>query len=114
MLTVELLKEYGANTAEGISRCVNNEQFYLRMVKKVSADPNFEALESAIKAHDLNKAFEAAHAIKGITGNLSLDPILLPVKEITEWLRNGEDRDYAPYVELIMEKKRELDKICAD
>ena len=32
MLTVEKLKEYGADTGEGLNRCMNNEAFYLRLV----------------------------------------------------------------------------------
>ena len=30
MLTVAALREFGANTEEGLSRCMNNEAFYLR------------------------------------------------------------------------------------
>ena len=32
MLTIEKLKAYGANVDEGLSRCMNNETFYLRLV----------------------------------------------------------------------------------
>ena len=35
MLTKEALDALGAETAEGIARCVNNEEFYLKLVKKV-------------------------------------------------------------------------------
>ena len=28
MLTIEKLKEYGANVEEGLARCLNNEAFY--------------------------------------------------------------------------------------
>lgn len=44
MLTVEKLKAFGANTAEGVARCVNNEAFYLRMV----SNANYGKLEAAI------------------------------------------------------------------
>ncbi len=32
MMTLDALKLYGANTAEGMGRCLNNESFYLKMV----------------------------------------------------------------------------------
>ena len=50
MLTVEKLKAFGADTAEGVSRCVNNETFYLRMVGMALSDANFEKLENAVRA----------------------------------------------------------------
>ena len=34
-MTIDSLKAFGANTAEGLARCMNNEAFYLRMVGMV-------------------------------------------------------------------------------
>ena len=45
MLTVEKLNAFGANTAEGIARCINNEAFYLRMVDMAMSDANFGKLK---------------------------------------------------------------------
>ena len=87
MLTVDALKDYGANTQEGLGRCFNNEAFYLRLVGMGLADKNFDALRSALDAGDAKAAFEAAHALKGSVGNLSLTPIYEPVSELTERLR---------------------------
>ena len=87
MLTVEKLREYGANVDEGLGRCLNNEEFYLRMVKKELADVNFEKLAAAVGEGNARSAFEAAHAIKGAVGNLALTPIFEPVCELTELLR---------------------------
>ena len=111
MLCIETLKGFGANTDEGVSRCVNNEAFYLRLVGLAAKDPNFGKLEAAIRAGDLNAAFEAAHALKGSTGNLAMTPILEPVKEITELLRARSDTDYEPLLTAILEKKRELEML---
>ena len=35
MITVDNLKKFGANTEEGIARCMGNEQFYLKLVATV-------------------------------------------------------------------------------
>ena len=87
MLTIEALKNYGANTDEGMARCFNNEAFYLRVVGMGLADANFDRLKDAMAAGDATAAFEAAHALKGSIGNLSLTPIYQPVSELTELLR---------------------------
>ena len=60
------------------------------------------------------KAFDAAHALKGVLGNLSLTPIYTPVAEITELFRRETDMDYKSRLDTILEKKDELDKLCAD
>lgn len=110
-MTIEQLKAFGANTDEGVSRCVDNEEFYLMMVGKAMEDKNFDKLKEAIDAGDKKSAFEAAHALKGTLGNLSLDPILNPVKEITELLRANTDMDYTSLVDEIMKKKGELEAL---
>lgn len=87
MMTIESLKAYGANTDEGLARCFNNEAFYLRLVGMGLADANFDRLKDAVAQGDAAAAFEAAHALKGAIGNLSLTPIFVPICEITELLR---------------------------
>lgn len=108
MLTVEKLKEYGANTAEGLERCMNNEAFYLRLVGMAMGDANFERLPQAIAAGDLDAAFEAAHALKGVLANLALTPMLKPSMEITEMLRGRQQADYAPLLEEIRAQREAL------
>lgn len=95
MLTLEGLKEYGADTADALERCMDNESFYLTLAGKAIEDEGYEKLKSAIRAKDYEEAFSAAHALKGIVTNLSLTPLARPIVEITEALRAGEtDRDY--------------------
>ena len=83
MLTIDALKKFGANTDEGLSRCMGNEAFYFKLIGKVVDDKNFQALEEAVAPKDLEKGFEAAHSLKGVLGNLALTPIYEPVYEIT-------------------------------
>lgn len=87
MLTVDSLRAYGANVDEGLNRCMNDEGFYLRMVALALEDNNFDRLKAAMDAGDSRAAFEAAHALKGSTGNVSLTPIYGPLCQLTELLR---------------------------
>ena len=41
MLTIDNLKSLGANTDEGLARCLGKEDFYLRMVSMALADNGF-------------------------------------------------------------------------
>ncbi len=110
MITIDSLKECGADTANGIARCADNEEFYIRMVTMALNDTSFETLEEAIAQHDLKAAFERAHAMKGVLGNVGLVNVFAPVSEITEELRAGNDIDYSGHLEKI---RTELEKYRA-
>ena len=108
MMTIDALRAYGANVDEGLSRCFNNEAFYLRLVGMGLADANFDKLKAAIESGDAHEAFEAAHALKGAIGNLSLTPIYDPICAITELLRGqGAMRDVSALLDTILQKRSE-------
>ena len=112
-MTIADLISFGADVTEGLQRCLNNESFYLRMVKMIPGDPNFQKLYDAIGSGDLAAAFEAAHALKGALGNLALTPLTAPVVELTELLRARTQTDYTALVATIRKGRDELEAICA-
>ena len=112
MVTIEKLNAFCADTAEGLARCYGNEALYLRLIGMVVKEQNFDNLERAIAANDLNAAFEAAHALKGVLGNLSLTPMYDKCSEITELLRARTETDYTPMLEDLLDKRDELKAMC--
>ncbi len=108
MLTIDALKEYGANVDEGLGRCMGNEALYLKLVNTIPNEKNFEALKKSLENHDLDAAFDAAHALKGITGNLALTPLYDPIVEITELLRSRQDMDYNDKLAVILDSRDKL------
>lgn len=113
MLTIDALKKFGCDTDDGLTRCMGNEAFYFKLIGKVIDDKNFQALEDAVAAKDLDAAFDAAHSLKGVLGNLALTPVYEPVFEITELLRERKDIDYSGYLKTISEKRSELAALLA-
>ena len=111
MLTLDALRAYGADVDEGLHRCMNMEAFYLKLFDSLKGDTRVEDMQAAIAAKDLDKAFEHAHALKGIYGNLSLTPLYRPIQEITELLRARTDTDYTLLMTEILDQKRKLDAI---
>ena len=108
MITLDVLKEFGANTDEGMERCLNEEGFYLSLIPSALEKEGYLKIEDSIKAGKLDEAFEAAHALKGVLANLALSPILKPVSEITELLRARTETDYAPYLNSMWEQRDKL------
>ena len=98
MLTIEKLKSFGANTEEGLQRCLNNEAFYLKLVNRFLEDGSFNLLKEAIENNNLEEAFKHSHALKGVLGNLSLTPLYDVIFEMTELLRKQTKYDYTDYI----------------
>lgn len=107
-MTLDELRAFGVNVSEGMARCMNNEGFYLMMVGSAAQEKSFDTLRDTIAANDLAAAFEAAHSLKGVLGNLSITPLYEPMCQITELLRAREDADYPTLVENILNKRDEL------
>lgn len=96
MLTTDALRQEGVAVDEGLQRCMNMEAFYLNLVEKALRNEGMKTLSDALAEKDLDKAFEAAHGLKGMYANLSLTPVETPIREITELLRIRKDMDYQP------------------
>lgn len=94
MLTIERLQEYGVNTKEGLARCMNMEKFYFKMLGMGLRNDSFDKLEKYLAEGNLEEAFEQAHALKGVVGNLALTPIFVPLSDMTESLRAKKNLDY--------------------
>ena len=108
MLTVQALKEHGADVEDGLTRCMNNEAFYIRLVGMALNDGAYESLGEAIKAGDTRAAFEEAHKLKGMLANLSLTPVLDPVSQLTEILRNDSEGDREGLYAQLMQQRDAL------
>ena len=82
---------------------------YLKILSMLFQDDNLQKLDQALKCGDLNDAFEAAHTLKGVTGNLGLAPLYQAVCAIVEPLRDREERDYAQAYQRIQEEFQRAD-----
>ena len=99
-MNIEDLALWGADVKDGLARCMNMEAFYLRLVESVKTEKRFEELAAALEAGEVEAAFGAAHALKGVLGNLSLTPLYEPMCELTEALRGKDSLEGVEYQEL--------------
>ena len=103
-MTIDSLREYGANIEEALERCMGMEDFYLEMVEMALADERFELLGKYLEDGNLDEAFETVHALKGTIGNLAITPLYNVILELTEHLRKREDIDYKPLYDKLIEQ----------
>ena len=108
MITIEKLNAMGVNTKEGLARCMNKEAFYIKMVQMGVKDKHFDMLEKAIADKNLVAAFDSAHALKGIIGNLAITPIYTPLNRLTEMLRAKMNANYEPLYKVIKDAREKI------
>lgn len=92
---LDALKTYGASVEEALERFVGDEDLYESCLESFSQDPDFGALGQAIQNQEYQEAFERAHTLKGVAGNLGLDPLYRALSNLVEALRAKDYRDLA-------------------
>ena len=113
MLTIDALKNFGADTETGLARCMGSEALYLRLAASVVNEKGFDRLKEAIDKGDYDAAFDAAHALKGAVGNLSITPLYDRICVITELLRGKKEADYPAWISELDSLKNEYAGLCA-
>ena len=81
------LRASGVDMDSALARFAGDEALYEECFGMLLEDPAFSALDKALKAGNLSEAFDAAHALKGVTGNLGLTALYQAVCALMEPLR---------------------------
>ena len=96
MTTKECYEKIGSNYDSVLSR-FGNEALVKRFALKFLKDPSYADLKEALEARDAERAFRAAHTLKGVCLNLGFDRLYETSAALTEDLRgrdiiSGTDR----------------------
>ena len=84
---LDVLEDWGCDIEEGLTRLGGDEEFYETLLSGFLQENGMEELTKGIESCDYRRAFEAAHGLKGDTGNLSLTPLYEAVCLLVEDLR---------------------------
>ena len=86
----QLLLEGGVDVDEALDRFLDNEALLMRFLLRFPGDENFSRLREAMEQSDAAGAFEAAHTLKGVAGNLSMGELFRRTSARVEDLRAGD------------------------
>lgn len=123
MMTQEQREKLEANgfcIKDAMQRFMNKEQLWIKFLKKFKADTSYADLERALADRDCRRAFEAAHTLKGITGNLALVDFNRLISEQTEYLREPENNleaavEMMPKITEVYENTiKIIDEVCGE
>ncbi len=87
MNLIQELKGLGVNTDEGLQRMGGNSSLYERMLVKLKDMIKDSPVRMDFDCNDYSDIVEAAHAIKGASGNLAVTPIYKFYSEFVKLLR---------------------------
>lgn len=97
----EKLIEAGIDYDAALKRFVGREDLYQKYLIQFLADDKFEKLKTAIIKRDAKEAFKQAHALKGVTGTLSISRLFTALEEVVTPLR----------IENIDEAEKNMEKV---
>lgn len=84
------LGAYGIDLPDAMDRMDNDINLYQRLAFKYLDNTNYVDLVAAMEAKDFDAAYTAAHTLKGVSGNLSLDQLYKVSAAMSEALKEGE------------------------
>lgn len=105
---LEGLRDYGADVDGVLDRFMDDEELFLSCLSEFVEGDDFEALIKTLESKSYDDAFEVAHALKGVTGNLGLLPLFNSVCVLVEALRAHEYTDIESKLQDVLNKKDEF------
>jgi HPt (histidine-containing phosphotransfer) domain-containing protein len=98
----EKLRQAECDVDGALARFLDDKELYVQFYSELLQDDAFALLGEALENGKLCEAFEYAHTLKGIIGNMGLTPLFEVVCDIVEPLRiNSEDGVKENYDELL-------------
>lgn len=88
------IKKY-LDLEDAMARLRGNKKMFLRLLSLFTQNEKFDELEQAVAAGDITKCAEAAHAIKGMTGSLSMPALFEESMTLMNAYREGRQDDDA-------------------
>lgn len=88
--TRALLEQGGVDVTGALERFMGSEALLERFLKRFLQDENLTALQAALDSGNVEAAIQAAHALKGVSGNLSLTVLFDRVTAQLAQLRVGD------------------------
>lgn len=102
MTLLEELRTLDVDVDGGLKRINGNEKLYTKLLGSFSKSINTYRVEADFDGNDYNDIIEKAHAIKGVSGNLSITPVYEAYTKIVDLLRAGKPEEARPLIEGII------------
>ncbi|SFQ16198.1 Hpt domain-containing protein [Lachnospiraceae bacterium XBB1006] len=111
---LEKFTAYGADVDGVMDRFMEDEDLLMMCLDQFVADDEVTQLEEYMGKEDYKQAFEVAHALKGVTGNLGLTPLFNATCTLVESLRHEQYANVNEELRTVVQKREEFVKAYED
>lgn len=102
------LRNLGVNIDEGADRLMGNVSLYERMLVKFGEMMKKSPVSPDFDLNDYADVIEAAHAVKGAAGNLSITPVYEAYSEVVSLLRAGQPKKAKEILEKVQPVQKDI------
>lgn len=86
----EVLLLAGIDIEEAMSRFMNNEGLMMKFLLRFPEDQSFAQMKKALEEKNADEAYQAAHSLKGLAGNLAMKKLFKVASQVVDDLRKGD------------------------
>lgn len=86
----EKLQLAGISAGSACRRLMGRKDLFFKYLDRFARESEFDKLDQAFRENDCDKAFRAAHSLRGSAGFIGADDMHDILVEITEGLRSGD------------------------
>lgn len=109
--SIKKLVKFGVDIEEAMTRFVGDEKTYLDCIEILINDNKFYELGDAINKDEYDRSYQLAISLKGIIGNLSIEPMYEKISAIVGLLSIFDYADIKAEYKKLMELFESLKKI---
>lgn len=91
-----------------VRRFSGNEQLYVSCLRMFLDDPTVTQLNKAIDLKAWDDAFTAAHALKGLAGNMGFVPLMHSTGQLVIMIRGGRTKEIGEYMAQVNSNYRDI------
>ena len=106
-----LLEDSGVNLSQALGRFMGNEALFLSFIGKLPEKLQFDPILQALEQEDEEEFYMRVHSLKGMAGNLSIEPIYDCAQAILVEFRASKFQNKKKLLSLIEEAIRESESL---
>lgn len=91
-----------------LKRLYGDEELYISCLKEFLNDPTVDQLNADIENHAWDDAFTAAHALKGVAGNMGFVPLMHFTGQLVVLIRAGRTKEIRDSLEQVNSSYRDI------
>ena len=91
-----------------IRRMGGDESLYVACLTMFLEDPTMAQLNEAVNARAWDDAFTAAHALKGLAGNMGFVPLMHSTGQLVVMIRGGRTKEIGEYLAQVNSSYRDI------